>query len=85
MASEAETVGQAFLAVHHVLGAGVPFLGHERGQHTALRRHGIDRVFHHGQLSGSYRAQRGMTAGRNSDGMLYLLPSEVQGTARNNR
>ncbi len=78
----AEAVGQAFLAVHHMLRSGVALLGHKRGQHAALRRHGIDGVLHHGQLAGGDRAQRGMTAGRNANGVLNLLPSEMQDAAR---
>ena len=52
----AEAVDQPFLAVDHVLGAGVALLRQQRGQHAALRGHGIDRVLHHGELAGGDRA-----------------------------
>src|SRR5580704_10445513 len=67
-----------------MLRSGVALLGHERGQYPALRGHGIDRVLHHGQLAGGDRAQRRMTAGRNSDRVLDLLPPEMHGAARDN-
>src|SRR5437879_1685244 len=69
---------EAFFAVHNVLRAGVTLFRQQCRQYSALRGHGIHRVLHHGELAGSYRSQRGMAAGRDSNGMLNFLPIEMQ-------
>src|SRR5580692_1815807 len=73
-----ENMRQSFFSIDYVLRSGVALLCHQRGQDSTLRGHGIDRVLHHGELAGSYRAQRGMAARRDAYGMLNLLPREVE-------
>ena len=78
-------VHQPFLAVDHVLGTAVALLRQQRRQHAALRRHRIDGVLHHRQLARGHRAHRAMPRSRNSDGMLNLLPAQMQRAPRHDR
>jgi len=75
-------VHQTFLAVDHVLGSGVSLLRQKRSQNAALGGHGIDGVFHHGQLARYRRAQRAVARSGNADGVLNLLPGQVERATR---
>ena len=72
-----EDLGQALFAIDHVLGTGITLLGEQRREDSALGRHRIDRVFHHGELAGGDRAQCAVTAGGDADRVLNLFPRKV--------
>ena len=79
----AEAVGQPLLAVHHMLGAGVAFFRQQRGEDAALGGHRVHCVLHHGELARGHRAQSDVVAGGDADGVLDLLPTQMQRAPRN--
>ena len=66
----------SFLPVNHVLRTRVALFRQKSGQDAALRRHGIDRVLHHGQFARRHGAEGRMTGRGNTYRMLNLLPRQ---------
>lgn len=77
-------MSQPFLAIDHMLRPGIPLLSQQRSKDPALGGHRIYSVLHHREHAGGDSAERAVSAGGDTDGVLDLFPGEMESAAGDN-